>query len=346
MTLCRRCCPRSCTLRRFLPLGIFLIGCAAWPSPARAQHCCGENHSNQGVVLSQSGRPQEAVSCTSPARSQYYYGENYTNQGIVLFQAGRSQEAIPWFTCALQVDSRDVNAYRYRGYAWSILGQYDAAIADLTQALQRDPALPGAYFVRGSAWNKKGEYETAIADFNRALAFNPSLADAYVGRGLAWAGKREYDRAIADMGRALMVTPNNTIAWDERGNIWEQRGQYAKAISDYEGALAVNPNSAAAYNHLGRLRATCPDPQYRNGREALANARWAYQLTGGKDASVLATLAAAYAESGDFAQAEQWQTKAVALAPSEVDKQNYRARSRMYQARRPYREEPGATIIR
>ena len=312
MNLCRRFATIS-ALRQCLPLGIVLMSCFAW---------------------------------TSPARSQYYYGENYTNQGIVLFQAGRNEEAIPCFTCALQIDNRDVNAYCYRGYAWSSLGRYDEAIADLTQALQRSPSLYRAYFVRGSAWNKKGEHEKAIADLNRALAIHPSLTDAYVSRGLAWVGKGDYDRAIADMNRALTVNPNNTIAWNERGKTWEKRGLYAKAISDYEYALAVNPNSADAYNQLGRLRATCPDPQYRNGREALANARWAYQLTDGNDARVLATLAAAYAESGDFAQAEQWQTKAVALARTDGERQEYRDRGRLYQARRPYREGPGATLVR
>jgi tetratricopeptide (TPR) repeat protein len=52
---------------------------------------------------------------------------------------------------------------------------------------------------------------------------------------------------------------------------------------------------------------------------------------------MLDTLAAAYAEAGDFDKAVQWQEKAIELAPEEA-KNHYRSRLDLYKSGRPYRE--------
>ena len=63
----------------------------------------------------------------------------------------------------------------------------------------------------------------------------------------------------------------------------------------------------------------------------------ACQLSEWKDIDALDTLAAAYAESGDFADAVKWQTKARDLAPAN-DKADLQSRLGLYQAHKPYRE--------
>jgi hypothetical protein len=52
------------------------------------------------------------------------------------------------------------------------------------------------------------------------------------------------------------------------------------------------------------------------------------------------SLAAVYAESGDFEKAKEWQAKAVEMTPDEKNKQDGRARLELYKQGKPYREEP------
>ena len=123
-----------------------------------------------------------------------------------------------------------------------------------------------------------------------------------------------------------------------------RKGSHDKAIEDYNEVLRLAPNAASAYNGFAWLEATCPDSRYRDGKLAVINAKRVYELDGGKTGGFLDTLAAAYAESGDFDKAREWQSKVVEMAEedknaTEKDKQEYRSRVDLYKQGKPYRDE-------
>jgi tetratricopeptide (TPR) repeat protein len=170
------------------------------------------------------------------------------------------------------------------------------------------PGQPGVYFVNGNAWYDKGEYDKAIADYGEAIRLDPKFAMAYNNRGLAWSAKQAYDQAIAD----------------------------------YDKAIDLDPKLADAYNNRAWLWATCPDEKYRDGKKALESATRACELTDWKEASHLDTLAAAYAECGDFAHAIEYQEKAQGLYKDEKDRKKGRDRLALYREKKPYRDVPEA----
>ena len=88
---------------------------------------------------------------------------------------------------------------------------------------------------------------------------------------------------------------------------------------------------------MGWLRATFPDAKYRDGKQAVEYATKACELADWKNAEWLGTLAAAYAEFGDFDKAVEWQKKALELAGLE-EVEGLREQLSLYQAGKPYRQ--------
>lgn len=204
-------------------------------------------------------------------------------------------------------------------------GRHREAIPLLTKAIQlyrgsNDGRLRGdAYFLRGAAWTGLEEFDTAIEDLNEAIRLNSnSLGSVYKLRGMIWEAKKDYDRAIADYERATTIPP-----------------QAYKLAQD---AGKIDTHREEAYNALAWIHATHADPKYRDGKKAFEYASKAHQLSGGTDAAIMDTLAAAYAECGDFEAAKTWQKKAMKLVgPSLVE--DLRHRLELYEERKPYRKE-------
>jgi tetratricopeptide (TPR) repeat protein len=117
------------------------------------------------------------------------------------------------------------------------------------------------------------------------------------------------------------------------------RGDQASALHWFKRAAASGHKMAI--NNLAWLYATSTNPSLRNGTQAVA--LMLPLLEGEPDSPVfLDTLAAAYAESGDFATAIKTQQQAIGLLPQTLSssiKQGYQQRLQFYQAAKPWREE-------
>jgi len=163
---------------------------------------------------------------------------------------------------------------------------------------------------------------------------------AYYHLGIAHATKGEHDRAILDFTKTIEIIPRFAMAYNNRGLAYAMKSQYDRAISDYNKAIEMNPKFPVAYNQLAWLLATCPDGKYRDGRKAVENATRACELSQWVAPYLLDTLAAAYAEAGEFEHAVKWQSKAIELATPDYDKAAMQTRLKLYKAGKPYREAP------
>ena len=95
---------------------------------------------------------------------------------------------------------------------------------------------------------------------------------------------------------------------------------------------------------LGRVSqshpATCPYSAVRDGPRAVGFAEKAAAATNRKDPNILDTLAAAYAEAGQFTNAVTVQKEAIALVQDAKMKGDFASRLKLYESSSPYRE-PG-----
>jgi protein O-mannosyl-transferase len=118
---------------------------------------------------------------------------------------------------------------------------------------------------------------------------------------------------------------------------WRQVGFWRDNATLYRHAYEVTDDNFLAATNLAWVLATSPDPALRDGSEAVRMAERAAELTAHRDAGVLDTLAAAYAEAGDFARAVVWQRWALRLAPP-AERAEFEARLALYERGEPYRE--------
>ena len=118
-----------------------------------------------------------------------------------------------------------------------------------------------------------------------------------------------------------------------------QKQEYEKAIADYSEAIRLDPTDASAVNGRAWIWSTCPDIRYRDGKKAIESAAKACELTQSKDAYLVDTLAAAYAETGDFEAAVKRQTEAIRLLTDEQGRDDFSTRLKLYHEKKPYRQQ-------
>jgi tetratricopeptide (TPR) repeat protein len=267
-------------------------------------------------------------------------------------------KAISDYTEALCVTPNDPVTHDRRGTVYLQRGLFDTrstwsedldkAIADFTKVIRLKPS-DEAFSHRATAYMSKKDYDKALKDHNEIVRLNPNDAGSYNGRGGIHLLKKDYDKAIEDFTKAIRLGPNNawilTTAFVDRGRAYAAKKQYGKAIADYEQALRLDPKYSYALGRFAWLLATCPKDEVRDGKRALALATKTCELDNWEECD-FQTLAAAYAQCGDFKQAVKWQKKAMEQAneltgywaPTASDKAELQNRLNLYQKAKPYRD--------
>lgn len=330
---------------------------------------------NLGVVLLKQGAVDDAIACFREAlRINPHYAEADNNLGYALFQKGAVDGAIIRFQQALQVKPGLAIAHYNLANALLQKGAVDDAVAQFQQALQINPAYTDARINLGNALLQKGAVDDAIAQFQQALQINPGFAEAHNNLGNALLQKGAVDDAIAQFQQALQINPRYAEARYNLGNALFragnvdaailqyqqalqikpvyaeahnnlgyallQKGDDAGAIFHYQQALQINPAYANAKNNLAWVLATSSQAALRNGGKAVELARQANQFAGDGNPIFLATLAAAYAETGQFPEAVNTAQRALRLAETNANTgliQAIQSQLKSYQANVPYR---------
>jgi len=304
-------------------------------------------------------------------RLQPEHGPAYEARALVLADMKKYAEALSSLEKAGRLSPDSPLPHLHKARIHVRQKDFKAALADLEQAEKIAPQNVAVLLLRAGVYEEMGETEKALAAVDRLLAGKPNFVPAMRLRAMLLAGTGNFEEAVAEMEKLrnlqpanplvllqlgmfynvqkkfdkaaetytaiLAADPDNWRALRGRGDARLNLGKQSEAVADFEKALKLEPNEPGTLNNLAWVLATSPDEKLRNGPRAVKLATQSCKLTDYKQAHILSTLAAAYAEVGDFASAVKWAEKGVELADDDTRKP-IQKELESYRAGKPWRE--------
>ncbi|HWY30122.1 MAG TPA: tetratricopeptide repeat protein [Candidatus Acidoferrum sp.] len=272
----------------------------------------------------------------------------YIMDAAAYAQVGKWDKMIAECNEAIYLNPNAIDAYRGRGAAYFEKGDWINVISNYSEVIRLEPNDPdssNAYLFIGNAYTKLRQYDQAISEYDEAIKLDPKNSDAYFSRGYAYGYKRDFDKVTSDYTEVIRLDPTNAQAFYYRGYAYCIKRNYEAAASDYIRASQLDPNFKTyrdSLNSLAWLLATSPDSSIRNGKKSLRIAKRICELAAWGDWRYLDTLAAAYAETGDFDNAIKYQTKALNIQGSTEIREQFGLTQRLelYEQKKPYHQPP------
>jgi len=289
----------------------------------RALTCTSNNtiaHNNLGLVFFKRGNPEDAIAQFRMALdTRPGYLEARNNLGIALFQNHDMDEAIAQYRKALEINPDYVDAHMNLGNVLGARGLADEAIVEYRKALEIKPDDAEAGYNLGTVFLNSGRLEEAIAQYRKVLEVSPDAVQTRCNLAIALYKQGKFDVAIVQYQKALEINPRYADAHNNLGVALMKVGRLAEAMDEYRKAIEIRPQYIDALNNLAWMLAVSPQTSLQNGLQAVKLAQQAVQLPGGENPMTLRSLAAAYADTGQYSQAVETARHAIKLAEMHGD---------------------------
>lgn len=259
------------------------------------------------------------------------------SRGNVLISMEKFEDAIKDYDKAIRLDANCTMAFFHRAAANQLAEKYEAAIADYTFVIRQSPPAVNALRNRSVVFTTCGQLDDALDDLNSIIAIDPRNAEVFYSRGKILGQQKRYAAAIEDFTESLRLDDTLVQNYRTRGLVYQKLGQFENVVRDFSEFIRRKPTNTGILNELAWIHATCPDEKIRDGVKAVELAKRACEGSNWKNSAFIDTLAAAYAEAGDWQNAVSNQELSIKLAATEPEKVGSRKRLSLYQEKMPYR---------
>jgi tetratricopeptide (TPR) repeat protein len=165
---------------------------------------------------------------------------------------------------------------------------------------------------------QQGKVNDALSLIDQVIASNPTNWRAYFLKAAVLTLAKRQSEALQQIDTSIRLARRDNVSAALLGELYESKGRscidfgrYPEARQSLETAVKLQPNDPGTLNDLAWMLATSQDSRIRNGRKAVDLALRSCALSRWSNAFGLDTLAAAYAESGDFTNAQKYQNWAI-----------------------------------
>lgn len=143
-----------------------------------------------------------------------------------------------------------------QAYRRQMQGALDEALSLYTRSIETYPTAE-AYTFRGWTYSFLGDYDQAIEECLRAIEVDPSYGNPYNDIGAYLIEKGRWNEAIGWLQRATRAQRYDSYCFPyyNLGRVFERKRDYARAQQGYLAALEANPQYAPARAALRRLHA-------------------------------------------------------------------------------------------
>lgn len=239
---------------------------------------------------------------------------------------------------ALKLEPSDLELILMRARLYHLEDRNALAKTDVERVLRQLPDFAPALDLRSSIEATMGDYEAAVHDVNTLLKRDPGNLRYRLQLGIYQNAAGASQQAIDIFTDVLKADPGNPIAVRGRADAYLNIGAHKKAVADYEVAVKSAADDSGVLNNFSWVLATSPVDDLRDGKRALELALRACELTEYKAAHILSTLAASYAELGDFENAVKWSEKACEIVDDDSIREHLEAELESYRNKKPWRE--------
>src|SRR5262245_49062349 len=163
----------------------------------------------------------------------------------------------------------------------------------------------------------QGKLDEAISLLQSAATLRPDNSPAHENLAKALLQKGDVADALVHYQKLLELQPDNIEVHNIVGTVMVQQHRIGDGVEEWQKVLVIQPDNGNAMSNLAWVFATSPDDSLRDGVKAVELAQEAVRISDRRIPLLFRTLAAAYAETGDFSKAIQTAQEGIELANSQ-----------------------------
>jgi serine/threonine-protein kinase len=299
-------------------------------------------HNAMALMLVGKGRPEdrkEAIGYSQivvALRPQSAFAARQL--GVLFLGAGLTDASVAKYRDAIRLDPFHVGAHISLGFILLSKRDLPGAEAEYREAIRLAPHFAFAHSYLGMVLREKRDLPGAEAEYREAIRLEPRFTHTHLLLGIVLQDQGDLPGAEAEYREAIRLNRNFLAAHLNLGIVLQIKGDLAAVETEYCETVRLFPKSGSPHGNLAWFLATGPE-RVRDGKRAVELATRACELTEWKNAVFLDTLAAAYAEVGEFEKAIEVLKKALGLPNAEKQfGPEFRERLALYEKKKPYRD--------